>query len=101
MSYIERKDGIIVVKPGVDVIASQCASLQDELQQLINDGEKKIILDLQDTRMIDSSGIGLLIATRNSLSDSGGDEIELINTSDDIRGLFTAMRLDHHFTITS
>jgi len=71
MSYIERKDGIIVVKPGVDVIASQCASLQNELQQLINDGEKKIILDFQDTRMIDSSGIGLLIATRNSLSDSG------------------------------
>ena len=51
--------------------------------------------------MIDSSGIGLLIASRNSLLDSGGNEIELINTSDEIRGLFTAMRLDHHFTITS
>ena len=99
MSYIERKDGKIVVKPGVDIIASQCASLKDELIQILNDGEKKIIFDLQDTQMIDSSGIGLLISTQNSLMESGGEVIEIVNITDDIRKMFAAMRLDQHFKI--
>ncbi len=97
MSYIERKNGVVVVKPGVDIIASQCASLKEELLQILKDGEKKIIIDLQDIQMIDSSGIGLLISTQNSLKDSGGEGIELINISDDIHKLFIAMRLDQHF----
>ena len=97
MSYIERKDGIIVVRPGVDIVASQCAALKEEMLQIIRDGEKKFIIDLQDTQMIDSSGIGLLISTQNSLKDNDGEGIELINISDDIHKLFTAMRLDQHF----
>ncbi len=100
MSYIERKEGIIVVKPGVDIIASQCAALREELLEIINDGEKQIIIDLQDTGIIDSSGIGLLVSTQNSLIDKGGERIELLNLSEDIQKLFTAMRLDQHFKIS-
>jgi anti-anti-sigma factor len=97
MSYIERKDGIIFVKPGVDIIASQCAALKEEMLQIIKDGEKKFIIDLQDTQMIDSSGLGLLISTQNSIKDKGGEGIEFVNISDDIHKLFSAMRLDQHF----
>lgn len=100
MSYIERKEGIIHVKPGGDIVASQCAAIKEELLQIISDGEKKIILDLSDTSMIDSSGIGLLISCRNSLLDSGGSEMEIINISADIKKLLTTMRLDQYFTVT-
>lgn len=97
MSYFERKDGVVTIKPGVDIVASQCPSLKKEFLEIINSGEKKIIIDLADTEMIDSSGIGLLISIRNSLTNSGGEEIELINLSDDIQQLFKVMRLDNHF----
>ncbi|MFH1216847.1 MAG: STAS domain-containing protein [Pseudomonadota bacterium] len=99
MSRIERKDGVVTMKPGVDIVASQCAGLKQEFLEIINSGEKKIAIDLSETEMIDSSGIGLLISIRNSLANNGGGEIELIHLSDDLRQLFKVMRLDNHFTI--
>ncbi|MFZ5759039.1 MAG: STAS domain-containing protein [Thermodesulfobacteriota bacterium] len=99
MSHIERKDGVVVMKPGVDIVASQCAGLKKEFLEIINSGEKKITIDLAGTEMIDSSGIGLLISIRNSIVSNGGGEIELTNLTDDIRQLFKVMRLDNHFTI--
>lgn len=99
MSHIERKEGVVTMKPGVDIVASQCAGLKQEFLEIINSGEKKISIDLSETEMIDSSGIGLLISIRNSLANNGGGEIELIHLSDDLRQLFKVMRLDNHFTI--
>lgn len=100
MSHIERKEGVVTIKPGIDIVASQCQTLKDEFLEIINSGEKKIIIDLAGTEMIDSSGIGLLISIRNSLVTDSGGEIELINLTDDIEQLFKVMRLDNHFTIS-
>ena len=88
------------MKPGIDIEASQCAGLKQEFLEIINSGEKKIAIDLSETEMIDSSGIGLLISIRNSLSNNGGGEIELMNLSDDLRHLFRVMKLDNHFKIS-
>lgn len=100
MSHIERKDGVVTIKPGIDIVASKCDDLKKEFLEVVNSGEKKIIIDLSGTEMIDSSGLGLLISTRNSLIDTGGDEVELKNISSDIMQLFKVMRLDNHFTLT-
>ncbi|MCB2181995.1 MAG: STAS domain-containing protein [Desulfobulbaceae bacterium] len=100
MSLIERKDGVVTIKPGIDIVASQCETLKQEFLEIINSGEKKLVIDFSETEMIDSSGIGLLISIRNSLTNSGGGEIELSNLSDDLHQLFKVMRLDNHFTIS-
>jgi anti-sigma B factor antagonist len=99
MSHIEKKNGAITIKPGVDIVVSQCQSLREELLEQINNGEKKIIIDLDGTEMIDSSGIGILISARNSLMKAGGEEIQIINCSSDILHLLKIMRLDKHFSI--
>lgn len=100
MSHIERKNGVVTLKPGVDIVASQCPSLKQEFLEIINSGEKKINIDFSGTEMIDSSGIGLLISIRNSLANYGGGEIELLNLSDDLKQLFQVMKLDNHFKIS-
>jgi anti-sigma B factor antagonist len=100
MSHIERKNGVVTMKPGIDIVASQCASLKQEFVEIINSGEKKIVIDLSATEMIDSSGIGLLISIRNSLANYGGGEIELLNLSEDLKQLFKVMKLDNHFKIS-
>lgn len=101
MSHIVKENGTATITPGIDIIASNCAGLRQELLGLINEGEKKIIIDLKDTTMIDSSGIGLLIATKNNLVDAGGGEVELIHISEDIMQLFLIMRLENHFILRS
>jgi anti-anti-sigma factor len=100
MSHIDRKNGVVTMKPGIDIVASQCANLKQEFLEIINSGEKKIIIDFSGTEMIDSSGIGLLISIRNSLANNGGDEIELLNLSEDLKQLFKVMKLDNHFKIS-
>lgn len=100
MSHIERKNGVVTMKPGIDFVASQCANLKQEFVEIINSGEKKIIIDFSATEMIDSSGIGLLISIRNSLANYGGGEIELLNLSEDLKQLFKVMKLDNHFKIS-
>lgn len=101
MSQIIKEEGETTVIPGVDIVASHCEGLREELLSLINEGEKRIIIDLKDTEMIDSSGIGLLIATKNNLTDAGGGEVEIIHISDDIMQLFLIMRLENHFILRS
>ena len=100
MSHIERKSGVVTLKPGVDIVASQCPGLKQEFLEIINNGEKTIIIDFSGTEMIDSSGIGLLISIRNSLANYGGGEIELLNLSEDLKQLFKVMKLDNHFKIS-
>jgi anti-anti-sigma regulatory factor len=48
--------------------------------------------------MVDSVGIGVIIATHNSLDQKGG-KLRVINIADDIYGLFSTMRLDRHFSV--
>ncbi|MBU0908452.1 MAG: STAS domain-containing protein [Proteobacteria bacterium] len=100
MSHIERKNGVVIIKPGIDIVASQCANLKLEFLEIINNSEKKIVIDFSGTEMIDSSGIGLLISIRNSLANYGGGEIELLNLSEDLKQLFKVMKLDNHFKIS-
>ncbi len=100
MSHIDRKEGVVTIRPGVDIVASACPNLKKEFIELTSGDNKKLVIDLSGTEMIDSSGLGLLISARNSLTEAGGDEVEIINASADIRQLFMVMRLDNHFTLT-
>lgn len=55
-------------------------SLKAEALKIIEDGGKKILLDLSDTSYIDSSGIGKLLFINKKLLSIGGNlEIDKIN----------------------
>lgn len=96
MNHAERKNRALTIKSRFKVIGNQCKSLRKELRQAATADDKKIIIDLEGTKTIESSGIALLVALGNTLSEKK-DRIELINLSDDLRKLFEVMRLDTHF----
>jgi len=98
MTEILKNDDNIVVKPMADIVASMAEGFRSELQQLINEEGKDIIIDMDNVEMIDSVGIGVIIATHNSLN-KNGKTLKVINIIKDIYTLFTTMRLDRHFEI--
>ena len=57
-----------------------------------------LVIDLSRVELIDSVGIGLLIAAHNSLSKTG-ERLVLENINPDLAGLLRTMRLDKHFVI--
>ncbi len=99
MSEIQRDAETITIKPGRDIVASMLDGLKAELKELAASGCTRLIIDFTGVRMIDSMGIGLLIATYNSLKQKGA-ALELCHVSDEITTLFTHMRLNQHFTIS-
>jgi anti-sigma B factor antagonist len=52
--------------------------LRDTLEDLLASGSNRWILDLADVRMIDSSGIGLLVRYLTAAKQQGGD-LKLLN----------------------
>ena len=54
--------------------------LRADLYELIGNGETRIVLDLSEVPMIDSSGIGLLVKSLTSAKQQGGS-IRLLNPS--------------------
>jgi anti-anti-sigma factor len=88
-----------VVKPGKDIVASMADDFRKDLLNELAGGVKRLVLDLNGVEMVDSVGIGVLVATHNSLNKIGG-HMAISNVSADIYNLFKTMRLDQHFEIT-
>jgi len=88
-----------VIKPEKDIVASLVDELKKEMLQFIKNGAKELILDIQGVTLIDSSGIGLLIASQNQIKKEGG-KIKVINATSDIMKMFKIMRLDKHIEIS-
>ena len=98
MSEIIRESHRIIVRPNMDIVASMANDFRTELQELIQENPLDILLDFKGVEMVDSVGIGVIIATHNSLSRMGR-KFSVVNASEDILGLFATMRLDRHFPI--
>lgn len=98
MSLIDKDGGQITVKPGKDVVASMANEFRAELNSQIQEAPSELIIDLDGVEMVDSVGIGIIIATHNSLDQKGG-KLKVVNIADDIYGLFSTMRLDRHFSV--
>jgi anti-sigma B factor antagonist len=73
--------------------------LQQELKAGIEKGVREITFDLAGSDMMDSSGIGLLIATSNTLANKEG-KLAVINTSAELLKLLRSMRLVTRLNIT-
>lgn len=79
--------------------AQDAPGLRDLFRQRIQEGVRRMVLDFSRVESIDSVGIGLLVATHNSLARQGG-ALALTSVSRDIYQLLTMMRLDKHFSIS-
>ncbi len=97
MSVIAREGNVVTITPGQDLVSSMVPGLKQELG---TESPKELRLDLAGAGMMDSIGIGVIIATHNSLKKTGG-KLVIANASENIVKLFKSMRLDQHLTLDS
>lgn len=95
-----QEDERAVVTIDGDLVAATVPHWRSLLADLDKRGVRHLVFDLERTTLVDSSGIGLLLAAHNSLTRKGG-RIEVTGASPDVAGLFRAMRLDKHFTVSA
>jgi anti-sigma B factor antagonist len=94
----QRNDQLQITLTG-DLTAAVAPGLQKSAREALQPGVNEVVIDLRHTVMLDSSGIGLLIATRNSMSQRQG-RLRVINASPDIMQLLQSMRLVNRLNVT-
>ena len=67
-------------------------SLRNAIRGLVDQGKKKILLNLGGVKNIDSSGIGELIANYTTISRDGG-QLKLLNLTEKIQNLLVITKL--------
>lgn len=98
MSEIVTIANETIVKPGEDVVASMAEAFKGELLSAVNSSQGNLIIDLEGLSMVDSVGIGVIIAAHNSLNQANR-QLKVVNVAQDILGLFSTMRLNRRFTV--
>jgi anti-anti-sigma factor len=98
MSEIIKDGDKATIKPGIDIVASMAEDFKNELLSAINDSKEDFTIDLAGVEMVDSVGIGVIIAAHNTLNQSNRS-LKVINVIKDVYGLFTTMRLNRRFDV--
>jgi anti-anti-sigma factor len=99
-TLIIREDDKAVIRPAGDVTSATIPELRTAMKDAVGGGTQELVVDLVHTRMVDSSGLGLLIAAHNSLQKAGG-KLSVIRASADILQLFQTMRMHQRFAVSS
>lgn len=73
-------------------LGEENAYLHNAIRELVNNGEKKLLLNLANVTRIDSSGMGELIAAYTTLQKNGG-EAKLLNLTESVEQLMTLTKL--------
>jgi len=96
---VAKTDEALTVRPDGDVVASTVPQLREVLRGSLAGGAREIILDFGNVRLLDSAGIGLLIAAYNSARKTGG-RLRVTHASKDILALLRTMRIHQHMQVT-
>jgi anti-sigma B factor antagonist len=94
-------DGIAVLAlDGRIVLGEETVALREKVKGLLGAGKKKIVLDLKNVSMIDSSGLGALVAAHSSAK-SGGATLRLCNLGSRTNELLQMTRLVTVFEVSN
>ena len=72
--------------------------VRPEFEQIIGKKPKKVVVDLQDLRLIDSSGVGAIVSLFKG-ANKNGVKFEVVNVNGQPRAIFKVLRLDKVFNI--
>jgi anti-sigma B factor antagonist len=81
------------------LIVGNRQELKNTVQEALEHGERKFLVDFTRTGYIDSSGLGALVSISKKVREHGG-ELRLAGLNEDLRSLFELTKLDTLFAIT-
>ncbi|MFL6211436.1 MAG: STAS domain-containing protein [Pyrinomonadaceae bacterium] len=94
LNISERQAGDVTVLDlsGKITIGEGSVSLRSAIRRLIEEGKKKILLNLGQVSYVDSSGIGELVSSFTTINREGG-QLKLLNLTQKIQDLLAITKL--------
>lgn len=93
-----RGDGVTVVVLRGEIGTETVNQFKDRIDQLVADGQTKLVMDFQEVNYLNSMGLGVVAATLKKVKKSKGD-LKLIRLSPAVQELFELTRLTKVFEI--
>jgi anti-sigma B factor antagonist len=87
---------VLAVSGEVDVYTAP--ALRDRIADLLDSGQKQLIIDLAGVEFLDSTGLGVLVAGLNRAREVGGS-LSLVCPQERVLKLFRITGLDEVFTV--
>jgi len=72
--------------------------LRSVVDQLVNERRREVTLDLETLRLIDSSGVGVIVSLFKRIRANGG-QVKIVGLRDQPRAIFRLLRLDRVFPV--
>ena len=90
----ERQAGDVTVldMSGKITIGEGSVALRTAVRRLLEEGKKRILLNLSGVSYVDSSGIGELVSSYTAINKEGG-QLKLLNLTQKIQDLLTITKL--------
>jgi anti-sigma B factor antagonist len=89
----KEQAGVVVLMPKGKIMGGPDAgAVKERLHQLIDEGKKKVVVDLSGVSWMNSSGLGILIGGLTTMRNAGGD-LKLAGTTDKVQNLLMVTKL--------
>lgn len=95
---IQYQDKTIVLSDITELNAANSATLRDDARAALRTELTTIDVDLSQTRLLDSSGLGALIALHKTMCARGGS-VRIINPTPSVQQILELTRLHRVFEI--
>ena len=95
MQLEERKAGdVVIIKVIGDITLNKGGDvlLKDKVQSLLQQGQKKLLIDLSSVSYVDSAGLGELVQAYATTKNRGGS-LKLLNVTKRLKDLLVITRL--------
>jgi anti-sigma B factor antagonist len=94
LNISERQAGDVTIldMSGKITIGEGSVALRTAIRRLLEEGKKKILLNLAGVGYIDSSGIGELVSSYTAINKDGG-QLKLLNLTQKLQDLLTITKL--------
>jgi anti-sigma B factor antagonist len=99
MGFTRTTNGAVtIVRIDGQLIVGNRQELKGLVQEALESGARKFLIDCTGTAYIDSSGLGALVTISKKIRENGG-ELRLAGLNEDLRSLFELTKLDSLFHI--
>lgn len=95
LNIAERQAGDVTVLDmnGKITIGEGSVALRTAIRRLLEEGKKRILLNLAGVGYIDSSGIGELVSSYTAIGKEEGGQLKLLNLTQKLQDLLTITKL--------
>jgi len=95
---VSEREGWAILSVGGEVDVATAPRLREQLIDLVNGGQHRIVVDLSDVEFLDSTGLGVLVGALKRVRTQDGD-LALVCTESRILKVFEITGLTKVFTM--